>query len=187
MGARRNRQRTFAERSHVEDGSENGTGFLGNDQPINRALLGGDGTWKAFRDLGEPLNHKECRIVSLATLQSPLIAGSTSVRAGSRSRLLHPSRAAASGMDLRFTAWDSYADKFESFWITRPYKEVNICILRVWRIDRELGSGEFIFRAVNNMSELLFNPPVVEAINAKHKLLLNPAFQCTEDGYNGDL
>ncbi|KAG2287579.1 hypothetical protein Bca4012_031606 [Brassica carinata] len=142
---------------------------------------------RAFRDLGEPLNHKECRIVSLATLQSPLIAGSTSVRAGSRSRLLHPSRAAASGMDLRCTAWDSYADKFESFLITRPYKEVNICILRVWRIDRELGSGEFIFRAVNNMSELLFNPPVVEAINAKHKMLLNPAFQCTEDGYNGDL
>ncbi|KAF3553968.1 hypothetical protein F2Q69_00015182 [Brassica cretica] len=120
-------------------------------------------------------------------LGSPLIAGSTSVRAGSRSRLLHPSRAAASGMDLRCTAWDSYADKFESFLITRPYKEVNICILRVWRIDRELGSGEFIFRAVNNMSELLFNPPVVEAINAKHKMLLNPAFQCTEDGYNGDL
>lgn len=35
------------------------------------------------------------------------------------------------------------------------------------------GSGEFIFRAVNNMSELLFNPPVVEAINAKHKLVIH--------------
>ena len=31
------------------------------------------------------------------------------------------------------------------------------------------GSGEFIVREVNNVSEILFNPPVVEAINAKHK------------------
>lgn len=53
-----------------------------------------------------------------------------------------------SGMDLRCTAWDSYADKFESFLITRPYKEVNICILRVWRIDRELGN-------INSLNKIL--------------------------------
>lgn len=31
------------------------------------------------------------------------------------------------------------------------------------------GSGEFIVTPVNNVFEILFKPPIVEAINAKHK------------------
>uniref|UniRef100_A0A0D3A929 Uncharacterized protein n=1 Tax=Brassica oleracea var. oleracea TaxID=109376 RepID=A0A0D3A929_BRAOL len=41
-----------------------------------------------------PLNHKDCMLVSLATLQDPRSAESPSETIGSKNRLLHPSRAA---------------------------------------------------------------------------------------------
>ncbi|KAL0713607.1 hypothetical protein Bca4012_020585 [Brassica carinata] len=89
------------------------------------------------------------------------------------------------GQNLRCIACGCYSDMFENLWITRSHKDVNICILRFWRIDRELGSDQFIVRAVKNISELLFDPPVVEAIHAKYKMLSNPDFQCNDDRYSG--
>lgn len=48
-------------------------------------------------------------------------------------------------------------------------KQIFINCINEKRIVMHEGSGEFIVREVNNVSEILFNPPVVEAINAKHK------------------
>ena len=59
---------------------------------IRRLLLGWDFTRMRYAE--RPLNHKECMLVSLATLQDPRSAESPSETIGSKNRLLHPSRAA---------------------------------------------------------------------------------------------